>query len=44
MTLDARDGIDVMGIYPGPTIVAREPGGMLHVRAEEVVVATARGR
>ncbi len=40
MTLDARDGIDVMGIYPGPTIVAREPGGMLHVRAEEVVVAT----
>jgi glycine cleavage system aminomethyltransferase T len=40
LTLDTRDGIDVMGVYPGPTIVAREPGGMLHVRAEEVVVAT----
>jgi len=40
LTLDAGHGIDVMGIYPGPTIVAREPDGMLHVRADEVVVAT----
>ena len=23
--------IEVVGIYPGPTIVAREPGGMLHL-------------
>jgi sarcosine oxidase subunit alpha len=29
-----------MGIYPGPALVAREPGGMLHLRAEEVIVAT----
>jgi sarcosine oxidase subunit alpha len=38
--LDAAGGIEVMGIYPGPSIVARERGGMLHLRAEEVVVAT----
>ena len=24
-------GIEVVGIYPGPAIVAREPGGMLHL-------------
>ena len=38
--LDASDGVDVMGIYPGPTIVARESGGMLHLAADEIVVAT----
>jgi glycine cleavage system aminomethyltransferase T len=38
--LDAADGTEVVGIYPGPSIVAREPGGMLHLRAEQVVVAT----
>jgi sarcosine oxidase subunit alpha len=38
--LDAAVGLDVMGIYPGPALVAREPGGMLHLRAEEVIVAT----
>jgi glycine cleavage system aminomethyltransferase T len=38
--LDAADGIDVVGIYPGPAIVAREPGGMLHLEADEIVVAT----
>ncbi|HEU4571427.1 MAG TPA: hypothetical protein VFR93_01985, partial [Candidatus Limnocylindrales bacterium] len=38
--LDAAGGIEVMGIYPGPSIVARERGGMLHLRVEEVVVAT----
>ena len=40
LILDAADGIEVMGLYPGPSIVAREPGGMLHVAAAEVVVAT----
>jgi glycine cleavage system aminomethyltransferase T len=40
LILDAGDGIEVMGIYPGPGIVAREPGGMLHVLAREVIVAT----
>jgi glycine cleavage system aminomethyltransferase T len=40
IVLDEADGIEVMGIYPGPGIVAREPGGMLHVLAREVVVAT----
>jgi glycine cleavage system aminomethyltransferase T/bacterioferritin-associated ferredoxin len=38
--LDATQGTEVMGIYPGPAIVAREPGGMLHLTADEVVVAT----
>ncbi|TMF38671.1 MAG: hypothetical protein E6I26_06410 [Chloroflexi bacterium] len=40
LLLDARDGSEVVGIYPGPSIVARDPGGMLHVRADEIVVAT----
>ena len=38
--LDAGDGIEVAGIYPGPSIVAREPGGMLHMDADGIVVAT----
>ena len=38
--LDAAAGIEVVGIYPGPAIVAREPGGMLHLTADEIVVAT----
>jgi glycine cleavage system aminomethyltransferase T len=38
--LDAADGIDVVGIYPGPAIVAREHAGMLHLEADEIVVAT----
>jgi glycine cleavage system aminomethyltransferase T len=40
IVLDSGDGIDVVGIYPGPAIVAREPGGMLHIEADEIVVAT----
>ena len=40
LVLDARDGVEVVGIYPGPAIVAREPGGMLHLEADEIVVAT----
>jgi glycine cleavage system aminomethyltransferase T len=38
--LDAGDGHEVVGIYPGPAVVARVPDGMLHVAAEDVVVAT----
>jgi glycine cleavage system aminomethyltransferase T len=40
LVLDAGDGVEVVGIYPGPAIVAREPGGMLHLGADEIVVAT----
>jgi glycine cleavage system T protein len=40
LVLDAGDGIEVMAIYAGPTIVARTPAGMLHVHAHEIVVAT----
>lgn len=38
--LDAADGLEVVGIYPGPSVVARRPGGMLHLGADEVIVAT----
>ncbi len=40
LVLDAADGTEVVAIYPGPSIVAREPSGMLHARAEQIVVAT----
>ena len=40
LVLDAAGGMEVVGIYPGPSVVAREIGGMLHVHAEEVIVAT----
>jgi glycine cleavage system aminomethyltransferase T len=40
LVLDAGDGFEVAGIYPGPTIVARTPTGVLHVEAHEIVVAT----
>ena len=38
--LDAADGTEVVGIYGGPTVIARTPTGMLHVEADEVVVST----
>ena len=40
MLLDAEDGHEVVAVYPGPTVVARMPDGMLHVDAAEIVVAT----
>jgi D-hydroxyproline dehydrogenase subunit gamma len=40
LVLDARDGNEVVGIYAGPTVIARAPGAMLHVHAHEVAVAT----
>ncbi|HEX5014685.1 MAG TPA: 2Fe-2S iron-sulfur cluster-binding protein [Candidatus Limnocylindrales bacterium] len=38
--LDASGGEEVVGIYPGPTVVARQPGRVLHLRAQEVIAAT----
>ncbi len=38
--LNSGDGTDVVAIYAGPTVIARTPEGMLHVRAREVVLAT----
>jgi glycine cleavage system aminomethyltransferase T len=40
VVFNAVDGVEVVGIYPGPAIVAREPGGVLHLQADRVVVAT----
>jgi glycine cleavage system aminomethyltransferase T len=42
VTLDARDGQHVTGVYPGPLVVAADDGGrVLHLHPErEIVVAT----
>jgi glycine cleavage system T protein len=40
LALDAAAGCEVVAIYPGPLIVARTRDAMLHVEAEEIVVAT----
>ncbi|MGQ0602726.1 MAG: 2Fe-2S iron-sulfur cluster-binding protein [Anaerolineales bacterium] len=40
ITLDVNDGQEVIGIYLGPLVVARTAGGMLHIHAHEVIVAT----
>jgi glycine cleavage system aminomethyltransferase T len=41
ITLDAKNGQEVIGIYAGPLVAARTTQGMLHVHAhEEIVVAT----
>ncbi len=40
VVLDAADGVEVVGIYPGPSVVAREAGGMLHVHADRLTIAT----
>ena len=42
VTLDARDGHHVTGVYPGPLVVAADGGGgVLHVHpGREIVVAT----
>lgn len=40
-TLDAANGHEVIGVYPGPLVVARTDNGMLHVRPkDEIVIAT----
>ena len=38
--LDAGEGIEVIALYAGPTLIVRTREGLLHVRAPEVVVAT----
>jgi glycine cleavage system aminomethyltransferase T len=39
--LDAQAGEEIVGIYPGPMVVVRDRGvGVMHLRAEDVVVAT----
>lgn len=38
--LDARDGMEVVAVYAGPTVIVRTPEGMAHINAEEVIVAT----
>ena len=40
LVLDAEDGDEVVGIYPGPMLVVRTPTLMLHVYPAEIVVAT----
>lgn len=40
IVLDDHDGVEVVGLYPGPAIIARDSGGMLHVTADEVIIAT----
>jgi glycine cleavage system aminomethyltransferase T len=41
ITLEARDGQEAIGVYPGPLVVARTEGGMLHVHPrEEIIIAT----
>jgi glycine cleavage system aminomethyltransferase T len=40
VVLDAEAGDEVVAIYAGPMLVARTPTGMLHVQADEIVVAT----
>ena len=41
ITLDAKVGQDVIGIYPGPLVVARTDAGMLHIHPRnEIIVAT----
>ncbi len=38
--LEATQGTEVVAVYAGPTLIARTAEGMLHIRANEVVVAT----
>jgi len=41
ITLDAKRGQEVVGVYPGPLVVARTPDGMLHVHPrEDIIIAT----
>ncbi len=38
--LDAKAGEEVVGIYPGPAVIVRERDRMVHLEADEVIVAT----
>jgi glycine cleavage system aminomethyltransferase T len=37
---EAKDGYEVVGLYPGPMLVVRTSAGMLHAHAHQVVLAT----
>ena len=37
---DAAAGDEVVGVYGGPTVIVRSPGGMWHVETKHVTVAT----
>ena len=38
--VEARDGAEAVGIYPGPMVAIRTPDTMVHAHADRVVVAT----
>lgn len=38
--VDAGDGLEAVGVYAGPTVIARGESEMLHLNAREVIVAT----
>jgi sarcosine oxidase subunit alpha len=40
LLFDARDDAEIVAIYGGPTVIVRSSTGMLHVHAQEVIVAT----
>ncbi|MGK2851606.1 MAG: 2Fe-2S iron-sulfur cluster-binding protein [Candidatus Limnocylindrales bacterium] len=40
VAFDASDGAEVVGVFAGPTVIARSADWMLHVEAERVTVAT----
>jgi glycine cleavage system aminomethyltransferase T len=40
LVLDGEQGDEVVAVYAGPTVIVRRDGSMVHLRANEVVVAT----
>ncbi len=40
IVIEAEDGAEAIGIYPGPRVVARTTGGLESIECEQVVVAT----
>ena len=40
MTFDAHRGEEVIGLYGGPTVIVKTPGGMVSVQCSRVVIAT----
>ncbi len=40
LVLDGGQGDEVVAVYAGPTVIVRRDGSMVHLRANEVVVAT----
>jgi glycine cleavage system aminomethyltransferase T len=40
LMLDTARGDEVIGVYPGPTVVVRQAGGVTQIAAEQVIIAT----